>query len=95
MPFKSRTCLVALVYDAGGCYDESMSQHIPRCMGTRALLTLVMGELFFRLRLAETQRSPNHLVRACFLTHPDFSFQQRSSQAPNVLCPVGVMGNYV
>lgn len=53
-----------------------MSQHIPRCMGTRVLLTLVMGELFFRLRLAETQRSPNHLVRACFLTRPDFSSQQ-------------------
>lgn len=54
-----------------------MSQHIPFCVGTRALLTLVMGELFFRLRLAEPQRSPNHLLRARFLAHPDFSSQQR------------------
>lgn len=46
-------------------------------MGTRVLLTLIMGERFFRLHLAETQRNPNHLVRACFLTRPDFSSQQR------------------
>lgn len=74
---------------------ESVSARIPHRMWTCALLPLIAGELFLRPHLAETQKSPNHLVRACSLICPDFSAQQRSHGPQMLGYPTCVIGNNV